>query len=162
MDRRTARARSARTVSEVTDLLRKLFPGKTDEQRAVILQVFASWHGRRLIELEQPHIDTLVAILRYFAFGQGMMKHLMGSVPRPPGDERSWPKWPGVEDACQACRDFKALMLETYAGIRIRLDGDGLVASPITVEDYDSSGEPISADFKDWIIHGGYPREDVS
>lgn len=46
-------------------------------------------------------------------------------------------------------------MLEIHGRINVKTDQEGHVLLPVTVEDYDQRGQPVSEGFKDWIVHGG-------
>lgn len=151
--------RTNKILSEVVPLLQELYPDHTNEERASILTLFSSAHpGQSIADIDRSHIDVLIETLRYWTAGRKFVDRLKGDAA---ADWTESPPWPGIEDVCEGCQDFKAAMVELLAGIKVRTDQEGHVLSPITVEEHDQSGKSLSERFRNWIIRGGPTPESM-
>jgi hypothetical protein len=150
--------RTKKIMSEVVPLLQELYPDHTNEERASILTLFAAAHpSQPIADLDRSHIDMLIQTLRYWAAGRKFVDWFKGDAAANWSDSPASPAWPGIEDVCEGCQDFKAAMVEILAGIKVKTDQEGHVLSPITVEGHDQFGQSLSEGFRDWIVRGG-PR----
>jgi hypothetical protein len=121
---------AVQVAKEVAPLLRELYPNKTDEQRATLLGLFYSSHGRGPDEIDDTHIRELVRTLRYYI---GLRKgDLSGEGPQ-------------IEDRCDGCQEFKATLLEIQTGKEFRRGSSGRLVLPPSFE-----GESAE-DFSAWV-----------
>jgi hypothetical protein len=142
------RKRVMQLARETADVMARVFPDKTVEQRATVLTVFQAAHGGiALVDLARSHIDVCLNRLEYFANRpkSGDAVDLLEALEVSPG-------WEGVEvPECDGCTEFNAFLVEIMTGIgfvRDDEDEDERLVRPIEVV---TEGND---DFKRWLLKG--------